>query len=499
MKRKQKPLRIFLSHASEDKEKVKQLYSTLKSAYLFLRVDQFSNKLKTKNRFADYFWSWSVCDPRRKKKVAKSQSEELRPASIVVSSFIISAYSSALDIPGIGISSDDITTGMINSLNLRYYEKPGDKGVFGTPEEIIHRDGDEFPIINPNCRHIAAAISILLRLMLGKFRAPKSTFPGSDDFSHIFAALRYLKDLSGYAIFSQDPELDSGFPDCATCAIVLELLDLLESRKDLLPYNSDNPFASPDNLKEWTTRKIQLGLDLLGQLKIQVVDHDSWFWDYSFDKKRFKGCRRGNGIPPLTGSCEEISLYHTCRLLYLLRNIISKPGYRIYLMPAVENLEKIMKENGGALPGRFPKTGSDISNITNTAFFLNSLIPDDLSLLDHRFDNLLIMGINKLSEMFNKEASAHLKDEDIELYADGIAMVLRLFCLPWFDPCKSGFVKEIKVLNDSAKRIQTYIYNNQMEMIKEELAGIRLQGCFPIIKDRVAYSRNWWNETYGLT
>jgi hypothetical protein len=109
--------------------------------------------------------------------------------------------------------------------------------------------------------------------------------------------------------------------------------------------------------------------------------------------------------------------------------------------------------------------------------------------------------------MFNKKARKHLrryKDKkrvNIDLYADGMAMILRLlyYLKRCFPTQEFVSVEEIKSLNESARQIQTYICNNEIDLIKKEFAKFKLQGCFPIIKDRVVFSRNWWIVTYGST
>ena len=75
-------------------------------------------------------------------------------------------------------------------------------------------------------------------------------------------------------------------------------------------------------------------------------------------------------------------------------------------MPVIEDIKTIMTDNGGAIPTIFPLGDSSSSHITNTAFFLNALIPDDLKTLNPQYRNLLTLGIEKTSEMFNKKASS---------------------------------------------------------------------------------------------
>ncbi len=150
----------------------------LKSCFLFVLLDQYNHILVTTDEQDYLLWGWSVSDPARKEKATlKSQDEEPRAASLVVSSFVINGINGPIEIPGLNLQSEKLVRGTINSLNLRYGHITKTFGVFGTAKKRIASIENSVKVdsIPVNCRHIAAGIMYLTRIMLSNIQYDNNT------------------------------------------------------------------------------------------------------------------------------------------------------------------------------------------------------------------------------------------------------------------------------------------------------------------------------------
>jgi hypothetical protein len=455
----------------------------LKIAYLVLRIDQYTEKLGTPDPHGQdrYLWGWSVCDPRRKKKVAKPQTSERRAASIVVTSFVLAGLFE--DVPRFGLRADDVLTGLVRSLQKRFR-----MGVFGTLQTTVTNiEGRVRTIVVPNCRHIAAAVDISLRLLAMQSRtASVIGLPRAELLPKVGEALRYLYQLPGMALFSEDPDVKDPPPDVATCAIVLGMIESLETIEGLVfedaPERGGVLPVTQEQLRSWRKRWLEQGIEYLSQHR-QRAGAGPRLWQYP------PPGNESSRVSDQASNSSGAPLYHTARILYLTRNLLADPAYNERLVEIAEDLAALTE--CGLLPAKVSRHGNGVPHITNTAFFLSALLPRDGGPPTEELTEILLRGLRALPGAFF-DAVGGESFELLDLRADGLGMLLRLGRKLMDPEARRAFADELRSLDALAATIQGAIREERIGDIASALRTNNLAAAVPIVTDRVVEARRLW-------